>query len=242
MILGMKLPGVTSDRVILGAVLTAIFWLLMSTASSSSSRVVDLELVLAVDSSASVDFAEFNSQIRGLAEAWRNPDLADLIAAGPTGRVAVTVMEWSSDGAQTVVIPWTEIASAADANNLADEIDNLVRHIAGGATSIAAALEFAIDLFADNHFDGFRQVIDVSGDGYNNTGGDLAAIRRHPGAAGITINGLAIENDLQNLSDYYRKHVIVGPAAFVETATDYRSYMLAIKRKLLREIGDVPLS
>ena len=88
----MKLPGATSDRVFFGAVLTAIFWLLMRTASSSSSRVVDLELVLAADSSASVDFAEFNSQIRGLVKAWRNPDLADLIAAGLTGRVAVTAM------------------------------------------------------------------------------------------------------------------------------------------------------
>lgn len=69
MILGMKLPRATSDRVFFGALLTAIFWLLMSTTSSSSSRVVDRELALAVDSSASVDFAEFNSQIRGLAEA-----------------------------------------------------------------------------------------------------------------------------------------------------------------------------
>lgn len=125
---------------------------------------------------------------------------------------------------------------------MADNIDNLARHIPGNATLITAALDFALDLFGQNSFEGIPQVIDFSGDGCDNTGGDLLAIRRRAASDGITVNGLAIESELPELSDYYRKLVIVGPAAFLERATDYRTYMLAIERKLLREIGDVPLS
>lgn len=129
---------------------------------------VDLELVLAVDSSASVDYIEFNLQLEGLAYAFRDPDLIGAIGNGSHGVIAVTLMEWASAGRGEIVLPWTRIASAADAAAFADRIDRSPRQIQTGATSISSAIRFANSLFEGNGFEGTRRAIDVSGDGYNN--------------------------------------------------------------------------
>ncbi|MEQ8587936.1 MAG: DUF1194 domain-containing protein [Thalassobaculaceae bacterium] len=203
---------------------------------------VDLELVLAVDSSASVDFSEFNLQLEGLALAFEDPDLADAIAAGPIGAIAVTLMEWSSAERQAVSIPWTVIRNGDDARAFAQEISRAPRMVVTGATSISASVLFAAGQFEVNAFEGTRQVIDLSGDGYNNQGAALSVVRELVLDRGITINALAIENQVPGLGDYFEDSLIGGFGAFVIRATDYRDYLGQIRRKLLREIRPAPIS
>lgn len=203
---------------------------------------VDLELVLAVDSSASVDYAEFNLQLQGLALAFRDPELARAIGDGPYGAIAVTLIEWSSSGRQRISIPWTRIISASDAEALADRIDLTPRSVESGATSISASILFAAAQFQNNGFEGVRRVIDLSGDGYNNQGPPLSDARAAVVAQGVTINALAIENQVLGLGDYFERHLIGGLGPFVIRADDYQDYLGQIRRKLLRELQAPPMS
>lgn len=216
---------------------TALTWI-----PTARAEPVDLELVLAVDSSASVDFNEFNLQLEGLAYAFRDPDLLAAIGNGAVGAIAVTLMEWASAGRQELVVPWTRISSAAEAAAFADRIDRSPRHIQTGATSISSAIRAANALFESNGFEGGRQTIDVSGDGYNNQGEALATARAAVLATGTTINALAIENQVHGLADYFESQLIGGTGAFVIRAADYRDYLGQIRRKLLREIQAPPMS
>lgn len=203
---------------------------------------VDLELVLAVDSSASVDYIEFNLQLEGLAYAFRDPDLIAAIGNGRHGVIAVTLMEWASTGRNEIVLPWTRIAGAADAAAFADRIDRAPRQIQTGATSISSAIRFANSLFDGNGFEGTRRTIDVSGDGYNNQGEPLESARADVVASGTTINALAIENQVLGLGDYFEEQLIGGVGAFVIRADSYRDYLGKIRRKLLLELQPAPMS
>ena len=203
---------------------------------------VDLELVLAVDSSASVDYIEFNLQLEGLAYAFRDPDLIAAIGSGRHGAIAVVLVEWASTGRNEIVLPWTRIRDAADAAAFADRIDRSPRQIQTGATSISSAIRFANSLFDGNGYEGTRRTIDVSGDGYNNQGEALASARAEVLASGTTINALAIENQVLGLGDYFEDQLIGGPGAFVIRADSYRDYLGKIRRKLLREIQAPPMS
>ncbi|MBT6138437.1 MAG: DUF1194 domain-containing protein [Rhodospirillaceae bacterium] len=203
---------------------------------------VDLELVLAIDSSASVDADEFASQLGGLAKAFRSADLLRAITSGAHGRVAVALVEWSSADRQRLNIPWRLIADRASAEALAKDIETAPRLVETGATSISSAIVFALAQFEANAFEAPRRVIDISGDGENNHGAKLKGARQAADALGVTVNALAIENEVVGLSAYFRQQVIAGPGAFAERARDYVDYVEAIQRKLLREIGPVPIS
>lgn len=211
-------------------------------AAPARAEPVDLELVLAVDSSASVDYSEFSLQLEGLAHAFRDPDLAQAIEVGGVGAIAVVLIEWSSAGKQELVIPWTRIAGGADAEAFAARIDRAPRLIQTGATSISAAIMFANAQFENNGFEGARRVIDLSGDGYNNQGKALSLARAQVLQSGTTINALAIENQVLGLGDYFEKHLIGGFGAFVIRASDYQDYLGQIRRKLIREIQPPPIS
>jgi hypothetical protein len=203
---------------------------------------VDLELVLAVDSSASVDYIEFNLQLEGLAYAFRDPDLVAAIGHGRYGAIAVTMMEWASSGRAEIILPWTRLSNAEEAAAFADRIDRSPRQIQTGATSISSAIRFAATLFEDNGFEGTRRTIDVSGDGYNNQGEALATARADVLATGVTINALAIENQVLGLGDYFEEQLIGGLGAFMIRADNYKDYLGKIRRKLLREIQAPPMS
>ncbi len=202
---------------------------------------MDLELVLAIDSSDSVDDREFALQISGLADALRHPDVIKALEAGPHKSIAVSIIEWADRNGQTVLIPWTHLDGAAAAFGLAERVRGLVRTYERGVTSLSGIIDFAAGSFANNGFNGLRRVIDISSDGRHNDGRPLAAARTDASALGITINALAIENEYEALAGYYRERVIVGPSAFVEKAEDYDAYPKAILRKLIREIGTVPV-
>lgn len=203
---------------------------------------VDLALVLALDSSASVDDREFGLQRGGLANAFRNPEVVEAIAAGTLGRIAVAVMEWAGTDQQVLDIPWTLVQDATSARMMADRINELARGIPTGATSIAGALSFGNELLRTAPVLADRKVIDMSSDGRNNQGQKVETVRSAVVAHGVTINGLVILNEHPTLNYYFEDRVIGGPAAFVEVANDYYDYARAIRRKLIREIRSLTVS
>ena len=219
-------------RVMVGglAVLAAAF------SALADARSVDIELVIAVDSSTSVDFDEFNLQVRGLAAAFRDPTVVAAVADGPRGAISVAVFEWADPASQMLAVPWTVIDGPATANAFARRLDGMTRQVPRGGTSIAGALAFASVLFQNNPHPGDRQVIDLTADGRNNQGPAVDQLRDLLVARGITINGMVILNDDAVLDGYFEDRVIGGPDAFVEAAADYTDYAKAIRRKLIREI------
>ncbi len=206
---------------------------------------VDLELVLAVDVSGSVDPEEAQLQREGYVGALLNPRVQAAIRGGPHGRIAVIYMEWAGDTYQRVVVPWTLLEDAASVESFAAVVAESPT-LTAQWTSISAAIDHGARLFEGNGFEGMRRVIDVSGDGVNNRGRPVEWARDQAVAAGITINGLPILNDRPNpwggsppvdLDRYYRDHVIGGPGAFLVPAVSFDAFADAILSKLLLEIS-----
>lgn len=211
-------------------------------AFAQAARVVDLELVLAVDSSSSVSTEEFDLQMQGLAAAFRDAIVVEAIQAGGDRGIAVTVVQWSDNRKQFVAVDWLHVHDAGSAETLASEIEKAPRFLIGGGTAIGGALEFAVRQFELNDFEGVRKVIDVSGDGRTNQGARPDQIRDAAVARGITINGLAILNEDAYVDRYYRYNVIGGTGAFVMTASDYSDFAAAMREKLVKEIAGVPIA
>jgi len=202
---------------------------------------VDLELVLAVDVSSSVDEEEYQLQVRGVAAAFRHPDVVAAIEGTGGNGLAVAMVQWSDNEEQVLVGGWHIIRNAADAAQYARIIKRSPRIIAGGQTSIAGALSFSINEINNNNINSNRKVIDVSGDGRANNGIHPMNIRDIAIDQGITINGLVILNEEPFLDGYFERGVIGGRGGFVMIAEDYRDYAAMILQKLLREIG-MPVS
>ena len=211
---------------------------------------VDLLLVLAADVSRSIDAAKFQLQRDGYAAAVANSRVLDTIRAGRNGRIGLTFIEWSGIGAQRVVIDWMAVGDAASAKDFGDRLLESPRSFAD-RTSISGAIEFAMAALTRAPFHAPRQIIDISGDGTNNSGRDVTELRDQAIAKGITINGLAIlsENPLPwnpehtnppgGLDQYYRDNVIGGPGAFVMVAKNFDSFGEAIISKMIAEVADV---
>lgn len=211
----------------------------------SDGTAVDVELVLAVDVSWSMDRGEQEIQRDGYAAAFRNPKVQEAIMEGVNGRVAVTYVEWAGTATQSVVVPWTLIDSkeAADAfaYRLATELPDRERR-----TSISGAIDAIAPMFAGNGYDGLRRVIDISGDGPNNQGRMVTLARDAAVAAGITINGLPLMTSgggfswgsIPDLDRYYAECVIGGPRAFVIPVNDWSQFPEAVRRKLILELAE----
>jgi hypothetical protein len=232
--------GRTGSRAFLFAWL--IFLGLGGAPAAQSSRQVDLELVLAIDCSYSVDAREFELQKIGLAQAFRNPVVLAAIQAGKHKTIAVAVVEWSKPDVQEIVVPWTLVRDGPGAEALAARIEAAPRLTAEGATSISSMIRFGIAYLTANSISGERRVIDISADGRNNSGQKIAAVRELARAYGVTINGLAILNEVKTLDLYFERRLITGSGAFVMRADDYEQYAVAILRKLLQEIGNPAIS
>jgi hypothetical protein len=211
-------------------------------AQAQGSLTVDFELALLVDVSASVSDEEFRLQAGGLATAFRSTAVLDAIRASAHRGIAVSVMQWANQANQRVSVEWTLIRGEADALWLAARIESMPRLIDGGHTALGNALAFGLQELESNRFAGLRRVIDLSGDGRTNDGRPLRAIREEVIEHGITINGLAILNELPLLDDYFRDHLIGGEGAFFMVAQDYTDFAQAMIHKLVREIRSVPLS
>ena len=195
---------------------------------------VAIELVLAVDTSLSVDDDEFALQMKGIARAFRTPEIIALI--GQRQGVAVTLIQWSSEVDPRFVIPWQLLHEPTTILAFGDRVDQTTREPSHGFTAMGGAVDFAIELIANNPFAGRDLKIDISADGRNNTGPTPAAAWQRANTLGIVINGLPILIDTFNLDTYFRENVITGPGAFVEIATDYDDFARVFLRKLRREL------
>ena len=182
-------------------------------------------------------------QMRGYAEAFRDPRLADGIAGGPLGAIAVTMFVWSDWNIQNTLVPWMKLEDHASCERFARAIDGASRETYL-YTSISGAIDYASAQFGQR-YEGMRRVVDVSGDGVNNSGPPADRERDAAVAEGIVINGLPIVNDRPTfgrlppvpLDDYYRENVIGGDGSFMIVAEDFESFGVAVKRKLIREIA-----
>ena len=232
-------PGFrTSARRRAALLLTGLLLLGLSVpfgAGRAQQQNVDLALILAVDCSYSVDSREYLLQMQGMARAFLSPEVQAAIAGGAHQRIAVAVLQWSDDRNQQLSLPWTIIATPADAQALAVKLSAMPRQLGEGGTSISAALSSSEALFASAPF-AARRVVDVSTDGRNNNGPPVSPVRDRLVAQGITINGLTILNDWPTLNHYFEQRVAGGDGHFVIPADDYEAYGAAILRKLLREI------
>ena len=202
---------------------------------------VDLQLVLAVDVSGSVNQTRFELQRDGYVAAFRNPRVLDTISSGPHQAIAVTMVQWTGPALQVHVVPWMRVGDNRSADAFAAAVAEAPRRLFGGGTSISGAIDYAVTLFGESPFRGSRRVIDISGDGSNNRGRLVNLARDEAVAADIGINGLPILALEPDLDDYYERNVIGGPGAFVIAAKDYEAFAGAILKKLITEIaGDNP--
>lgn len=208
---------------------------------AAQARTVDLELILAIDTSSSVSSDEFDLQMRGMSQAFRNEAVIGAIRASGDRGIAVAMVQWSDARKQLLAIDWFWINDEVTAERFAQEIDNTPRFLFGGGTALGGALTFAARQFDTNGYAGRRKVIDVSGDGRTNQGTRPERVRDQIVDSGITINGLAILNEDPTIDTYYRYNVIGGTGAFVMTATDYEDFSAAMLEKLIKEISGVPI-
>jgi hypothetical protein len=209
---------------------------------------VDVELILAVDVSRSVDEQEMEMQMRGYAAAFRDPRLAQGIAGGPLGAIAVTLFVWSDWNIQHTLVPWTRLDGAAACDRFAAAVEGASRETYL-YTSISGAIDYAARQFG-TRYSGLRRVVDISGDGVNNSGRQLAAAREAALDQGIVLNGLAVLDrtpqpstllaGIPPVDEYYRDQVIGGPGAFLMVAEGYDAFAGAVRRKIIREIATAP--
>ena len=228
---------------VLTVAITVLLALAPSARPATAQQAVDLELVLAVDISLSMDFDELRVQRDGYVAALRDPDLHRLMLDGPHRRIAVAYFEWAGRSVQKEILPWTLVDSP--------EAALAVAHILEKApisrermTSISGALDYAADLFASSPFKGTRRVVDISGDGPNNNGRMVTLARDELIAKGIVINGLPIMMkqggtvfDIKNLDIYYEDCVTGGPDSFVINIRSLEEMQPAIRRKLAMEVA-----
>jgi hypothetical protein len=216
--------------------------------AAAAAEQVDLLLVLAADVSRSVDSDKFQLQREGYAVAVSAPKVLGAIRSGRLGRIGLTFVEWSGVGSQRVVIDWTTVSDAESAKSFGDHLLEAPRSFAD-RTSISGAIEFALGQLGRAPYESPRRTIDVSGDGTNNAGRDVALMRDEALAQGVTINGLVIlsetplawnpdhTNPPGGLENYYRNNVIGGPGAFVLAAKDFNSFGQAIVKKMIAEVA-----
>ena len=205
---------------------------------------VDVELILAVDVSYSMDMDELAVQREGYAQAIVSKEFLQALKSLPNGKIAVTYFEWAASSDQKIIIPWRVIDGPETADAVASEIMKTPIRRAS-RTSISGAINFAMPLFDENPYRGLRRVIDFSGDGPNNNGVPVTGARDAALAKGIVINGLPImvkepsysTMDIDNLDFYYEDCVIGGPGSFVVAIKDRDKFKEAIRAKLLLEVA-----
>jgi hypothetical protein len=208
---------------------------------------VDVELILAVDISYSMDPEEQALQRQGYVEALNSPVILDAIRKGLNGKIAVTYVEWAGSSTQEVVVDWQVIDGPESARAFTNQLQarpprRLYR------TSIASAIDFSVPLFENNSYSGIKRVIDISGDGSNNQGRPVTQARDDALAQGITINGLPIMlnrpsmgyPDVEPLDAYFTQCVIGGPAAFVIPVRERGQFVDAVRTKILLEVALTP--
>jgi hypothetical protein len=219
--------------------------------AAHGSEPVDMLLVLAADVSRSVTEPKFRLQREGAAAAISHPDVVKAITSGPNRRIAVCFVEWATVGQQAVVVDWMVIGSDAAAHSFGDRLVEAPRSFIG-STSISSAIDFSVRQLERAPFTAERRVIDVSGDGNNNSGRMVTDARDEALAKGITINALVIltpiaesfrpehTNPAGGLEKYFQDNVIGGYGAFTVVAESHEAFGRALTKKLIQEIAGYP--
>jgi Protein of unknown function (DUF1194) len=221
--------------------LLAVFFLVFGLVldSEAAERVVDLELVFAADASGSVNDDEYTLQLIGIARAFRDPVVRKAIWSGPAKSIAVNLLVWAEPQVPKDMTGWFIIASDEDAERFASAVEHFPRRQTG-STAIGEGIAAALRSIEANGITGAREVVDVSGDGRESVAREFTVLvdqaRIMAMARGVVINGLAIQNEVSDLADYYRRNVQAGPESFVMAAKDYEDFAEAMRRKLLREL------
>lgn len=245
------MPVSTSFRDLIGRVLPLLAVTAPLATAAASEFVVDLELVLAVDVSGSIDAVEAAQQRQGYVSAITDPAVIRAIRQGPTGQIAISYIEWAGPLEQKVVVPWMLIQDEASAGAFAAILATAPTW-RGALTSISDAIDFAVPLFKRNGFAGRRETIDISGDGVSNHGRMVSRARDEAVARGVVINGLPIVNDRPQpmgaltpvesaLERYYAENVTGGPGSFTVAAQGFAAFREAVLMKLILEIASTDI-
>ncbi len=229
----------------------ALILLLLLAGAARAAEPVDMALVLVSDVSRSVDDSEFQMEKSGYAAAFNDPRVLAAIRNGAVGAIAVAYVEFAGPYEVNTVLDWRVVRDAGSARQLTDALEAAPRSF-WGRTSISAGIDRAMQLLGENGFEAQRRVIDVAGDGTNNSGRDVSAARDDAVAAGVIVNGLAIINEHPvsytyahvqppgGLTEWYRQNVIGGPGAFVVEVREFAAFGEAMTRKLINEIAALP--
>lgn len=202
-------------------------------------------LVLGLDVSGSVDGTEYQLQLEGLARALESPEVQAVALAMPQAPIRLAVFEWGGETQQRLLVDWTGLRTTGDLARVAAQLRSAQSHYDDPNTAIGSAILWGVEMLQEQEC--WQKTLDISGDGPSNKG-------PHPGSltkasvTGITVNGLVVgpqsrantSKDLSqvtSLQAYYKRHVIRGPGAFVETAVDYEDFARAMQRKLQREMA-----
>jgi hypothetical protein len=218
-------------------VAAAAFLAVAAGSARAADPAVDLNLVLAVDVSGSVNQTRFELQRQGYAAAFRNPRVLQSIAAGAHRAIAVSMVQWTGPTLHVVVVDWMLVHDEASARALADTVATVPRQLFGGGTSLSGAIDYSMQLLAKSPYASDRRVIDISGDGSNNRGRPAEMARDEAVTAGVVINGLPILSLEPDLDGYYRQNVTGGTGSFVVVAHSFDDFADAILEKLVNEIA-----
>jgi len=216
--------------------------------STAIAQEVDIELVLAVDGSGSVDEEEMKLQLEGYSAAFLDPEIQRAMLSGPVGKVAVAMMVWSDAAFPKFTTNWHVLDSRQSIEKFASRVQGFHQHIGryfgvgGGGTGIGDGVAYSIKMIEQNGISGLRKVVDVSGDGIETEPWFKGAVmmpyaRELASLNQVTINGLAILSDFTSLDQWYREFVITGPGSFVVKAEDFHDFKRAVREKLWREFS-----
>jgi hypothetical protein len=203
----------------------------------ATTSAVDVALVLSVDCSSSMDDGDYRLQMNGIAAALADPAVVVAATSGPERRIGIALVQWSTRVSQVLSLPWTILEEPADFLAAAAAVAAIPRTARPGGTGLAAGLAYARVVLAAAPFFASRRVIDVSGDGDDNEGGDVPAERDRAIATGTTINGLPIVEGSKLIVAYYRDDVIGGPGAFLIPTDNSFTFPKAFRQKLLQEVS-----
>jgi hypothetical protein len=214
--------------------LAALLW---RSEIAAAAEPVDVQLVLAIDTSGSVNSRRFALQQQGYVDAFRDRRVLAAIQSGMARSIAVTMFQWTGPQLHQLVVPWTRVSDQPSAEAIAAAISAVPRRLFGGGTSVSGAIDYAMNLFPQSPFDGSRRVIDVSGDGSNNSGRPADMARDEAVKQGVAINGLPILTVEPGLDDYYQNNVVGGEGSFVISVKTDTDFANAILKKLIAEIA-----
>lgn len=231
--------------------LILLLLLLIGAGAARAAEPVDMTLVLVSDVSRSVDDSEFQMEKAGYAAALNDPRVIAAIRGGAVGAIAIAYVEFAGSYEVNTVLDWRVVRDAASARQFTDALDGAPRSF-WGRTSISGGIDRAMRLLTESGFEAQRRVIDVAGDGTNNSGREAAAARDDAVAAGVTVNGLAIINEHPvsytyahvqppgGLTEWYRQNVAGGTGSFVVEVREFPAFGEAMTRKLINEIAALP--